>query len=58
MAKNVVENFHAYDESLKPESESPIQPDHFNLYSELKTVYQKAGDTIFYQFLNKVYDST
>jgi len=39
MAKNVVENFHAYDESLKPESESPIQPDHFNLYSELKTVY-------------------
>ncbi|CDW87535.1 eukaryotic translation initiation factor 4g-like [Stylonychia lemnae] len=58
MAKNVVENFHAYDESLKNESESPLQPDHFNIFSELKTVYQKQGETIFYQFLNKVYDST
>lgn len=59
MAKNVVENFHSYCAKIEDQSEEgkEIQEDHFSIFPELKSVYQKKGDQIFYQFLNKVYDS-
>lgn len=62
MAKQVLENFHAYCEYLQEGTEEEpkknIPNDHFSFYQELKTVYQKKEDQIFYQFLNKVYDSS
>lgn len=62
MAKKVVENFHAYCEILENAGEQAdkskvIPNDHFNVYRDLKTVYHKKGEVVFYQFLNKVYDS-
>lgn len=30
----------------------------FTYYGELKSAYQKGGDQIFYQLINKVYDSS
>lgn len=56
MAKKVGDNFHAYDEILKNE-ESTVPADHFQIYQDLKTVYQKSGESIVYQFLNHAYDS-
>lgn len=53
MAKNVVENFHAYCEILgnageNAERKDVIPSDHFAVYKELKSVYQKKGETVFY----------
>jgi hypothetical protein len=61
MAKNVVENFHAYCKSIEEATEDvkdPVPEDQFTYYDELRNSYQKKGDQIFYQFLNKVYDSS
>eukprot|EP00347_Sterkiella_histriomuscorum_P005403 403356747 len=56
MAKKVNDNFHAYDEILQ-NAEGTIPADHFQIYQDLKNVYQKSGESIVYQFLNHVYDN-
>jgi hypothetical protein len=58
MAKKLTDNFHAYDEILVNGEEPTIPADHFHLYRDLQKVNHKHGETIVYQFLNKVYDST
>ncbi len=48
MAKNVVENFHAYckviEEDTAGGSSADLLTEHFQTYSELKTDYNKKGD--------------
>lgn len=58
MGRNVVANFHDFCNSIEegPDGVKVLSEDHYKLYEELKTVYQKSGDLIFYQFLNKVFD--
>ncbi len=58
LGRKVVANFHDFCNSLEdgPDGQKVLSEDHYNIYEELRTVYQKKGDLIFYQFLNKVFD--
>jgi hypothetical protein len=39
------------------EEEKKNRPPDFSLYTDLRETYRRSGDDIFYQFLNKVYDT-
>jgi hypothetical protein len=63
MGKKLVENFHLFANLLDHNGEnfetnpSLIPDEHLQLYKELLGPYRKSIESIFYQFLNKVYDS-
>lgn len=63
MGKKVVENFHIFSKLLDHDGENfnvnptLIPAEHFQLYTELLGPFQKTVESVFYHFLNKVYDS-
>lgn len=69
MAKKIMGNFHQYvsKEAIPEEEEEETKSStankqksvrqDFYIYQDLQKVYGKAGEDIFYTFLNRVYDS-